>query len=90
MHSSNENLFFSGEQAGDELFLGVDSSYGSGLFFNKNIKKTSHWSIPWADLMMTMFILFAVLFAYNKREKEVKVRLSRYILDDEQSDGQVR
>ncbi|MCK9240848.1 OmpA family protein [Desulfocurvus sp.] len=23
-----------------------------------------HWSVPWADLMMTMFVLFTVLFVY--------------------------
>ncbi|MFQ5579655.1 MAG: flagellar motor protein MotB [Nitrospiria bacterium] len=29
-----------------------------------------HWSVPWSDLMMTMFVMFAVLFASlrNKRD----------------------
>ncbi|MBU1002123.1 MAG: OmpA family protein [Proteobacteria bacterium] len=25
---------------------------------------TFHWSVPWSDLMMTMFVLFTVLFVY--------------------------
>ena len=35
------------------------------LFDQETMPKTLHWSIPWADLMMTMFILFAVLFVYH-------------------------
>lgn len=29
-----------------------------------------HWSIPWADLMMTMFIMFAVLFVYASAKRD--------------------
>jgi chemotaxis protein MotB len=28
-------------------------------------RKAVHWSVPWSDLMMTLFILFAVLYAYQ-------------------------
>ncbi len=39
---------------------------GTGeTFSGPDMPRTVHWSIPWADLMMTMFILFAVLFAYH-------------------------
>ena len=31
--------------------------------------KAVHWSVSWSDLMMTMFILFAVLFAYQVSEQ---------------------
>jgi len=31
----------------------------------------THWSVPWSDLMMVMFVLFAVLFASKVYEKEV-------------------
>lgn len=29
-----------------------------------------HWSIPWADLMMTMFIVFTVLFVYASAKRD--------------------
>ncbi|WP_031479089.1 OmpA/MotB family protein [Maridesulfovibrio frigidus] len=31
------------------------------------------WSVPWADLMMVMFVLFVVLFIYSKSEENIKV-----------------
>lgn len=30
-----------------------------------------HWSVPWADLMMTMFVFFAVLFIYASAHRDV-------------------
>jgi chemotaxis protein MotB len=36
-----------------------------GLFSIGPMPKTLHWSIPWSDLMMTMFILFAVMYIYQ-------------------------
>ncbi len=30
-----------------------------------------HWSVPWSDLMMTMFVMFAVLYSYLLTEKDV-------------------
>ncbi len=35
------------------------------LFFTKETKKSSLWAVQWSDLMMTMFILFCVLYAYS-------------------------
>ncbi|MCK5313393.1 MAG: flagellar motor protein MotB [Desulfobacteraceae bacterium] len=29
-----------------------------------------HWSIPWSDLMMTMFIMFAVMFIYQMANRD--------------------
>lgn len=29
-----------------------------------------HWSVPWSDLMMTMFVLFAVLFIYASARRD--------------------
>jgi len=34
--------------------------------------KTVHWSIPWSDLMMTMFILLAILFVYQASAHDIK------------------
>jgi len=33
--------------------------------------RSPHWSVVWSDLMMTMFILFAVLYIYQSAHREV-------------------
>lgn len=30
----------------------------------------THWSVPWSDLMMTMFVLFAVMFMYAGAKRD--------------------
>jgi chemotaxis protein MotB len=35
------------------------------ILFRSRMPKALHWSIPWSDLMMTMFILFVILFVYH-------------------------
>lgn len=32
----------------------------------------SQWAVPWSDLMMVMFVLFAVLFAMQLTERDIK------------------
>lgn len=39
-------------------------------FFRSRVPKSSHWSIAWSDLMMTMFILFLSLFVYQVAHRE--------------------
>lgn len=34
------------------------------------------WAVPWADLMMVMFVLFVVLFIYADTHKDVRVLFS--------------
>jgi chemotaxis protein MotB len=34
------------------------------------------WSVPWADLMMVMFVLFVVLFIYSQTKENIKVIFS--------------
>ncbi len=41
------------------------------VFFRNRMPKTTHWSIPWSDLMMTMFILFALLYIYQHPGRDV-------------------
>lgn len=36
-----------------------------------------HWSVPWADLMMVMFVLFVVLYVFAVRHKDVVVLFSQ-------------
>lgn len=33
-----------------------------------------HWSVPWADLMMVMFVLFAALLSAKMMQPEVEIR----------------
>lgn len=35
------------------------------LFLHDRMPKSIHWSVPWSDLMMTMFILFLVMYLYQ-------------------------
>ena len=54
---------------------GVDSAglapfSGEDFFADRAMPKKVHWSVPWSDLMMTMFILFVVLFIYHSAKKE--------------------
>ncbi len=44
---------------------------GADPIFGSQHRKTTHWSVSMSDLMMTMFILFAVLFAYNVSKEGV-------------------
>lgn len=34
------------------------------------------WSVPWADLMMVMFVLFVVLFIYSQSKENIQVLFS--------------
>ncbi len=67
-----ENLPVSEENSDDETTTGFELLDGTGIFSNKEIKNSSHWSVPWSDLMMTMFILFCMLYAYKTSNKEVQ------------------
>jgi len=40
------------------------------IFSHRRMPKTVHWSVPWSDLMMTMFILFAVMYIYQSAKRE--------------------
>jgi chemotaxis protein MotB len=41
------------------------------LLFRNKMPKTMHWSISWSDLMMTMFILFAIMYIYQSSSRDV-------------------
>ena len=38
--------------------------------FTSSLPRASHWSIAWSDLMMTMFVLFLSMFAYQTAHQE--------------------
>jgi chemotaxis protein MotB len=52
----------SGNYSFDELFADGDTIDDSD---------TNHWSVPWADLMMVMFVLFAALLTAQALERKV-------------------
>lgn len=56
-----------------EPYLFTDYSGGGedDHLFGRKMPKTLHWSVPWSDLMMTMFIFFAVMYANHIAFKEV-------------------
>jgi chemotaxis protein MotB len=51
---------------------------------------TSHWAVPWSDLMMVAFVLFAVLYSYvlshrdlaEALQKPAKAQVSRSAIKD--------
>jgi len=52
--------------AGDEGFGGYEN-----FFLERQVSSNkNHWSIAWSDLMMTMFILFMVMFVYKTADRE--------------------
>jgi hypothetical protein len=47
-----------------------------GPFYNDLLSydpplKSHRWAVPWSDLMMTMFIFFAVLYIYQTADREL-------------------
>ncbi len=52
-----------------------DDPFSTGSLFSRRVRSFEHrsnihWSIPWSDLMMTMFIMFAVMFIYQMANRE--------------------
>ncbi len=78
MYGGNSN---SGAKAGDgsgqesgfsgETPAGYDPFNGQDILLSGRPGKTIHWSISWADLMMTMFILFVVMYVYQAGNREL-------------------
>jgi chemotaxis protein MotB len=42
--------------------------------FTSAMPRGTHWSIAWSDLMMTMFVLFLVMFVYQTANQEFLVK----------------
>ena len=73
-HSSDGRHAIKGDRlqnSEETLFRDYSSLGGDGRLFGRRMPKPLHWSIPWSDLMMTMFIFFAILFTYHAAIKEV-------------------
>lgn len=46
---------------------------GSEKLFSTVLPRTTHWSVAWSDLMMTMFVLFLSMFVYQAAHKDFLV-----------------
>ena len=46
---------------------------GGDIFARDRLETATHWSVPWSDLMMTMFVLFAVLYAFHASKPDQAV-----------------
>lgn len=44
--------------------------YSEDFSARARMPRNPHWAIAWSDLMMTMFILFTVMYVYKSAEKE--------------------
>lgn len=70
----------SGIKKDSQLLAGADKNHQpinshpvfvvDDTFFRSRTPKSPHWSIAWADLMMTMFVLFLTLFVYQLAHRE--------------------
>lgn len=54
-----------GSQGADESLMGQRIDTGDHQDFS------AQWAVPWSDLMMVMFVMFAVLFAMQLTERDI-------------------
>jgi chemotaxis protein MotB len=54
----------------DEDLIAPELQGRGGLFSGGRTMKSSHWSVPWSDLMMTMFVFFAVLYVFHSSKQK--------------------
>ncbi|MBE0585285.1 MAG: OmpA family protein, partial [Desulfofustis sp.] len=70
-----------GPGPGEHTFLGDEEAFRSAQ------PRTSHWSIAWSDLMMTMFVLFLSLFVYQATHREFLVSDEIEVIGGETADA---
>ena len=60
------------DQAGGGGFMSVpfDGPIGDEILFANEMPRAVHWSVAWADVMMTMFVIFAALYIFKPSTKE--------------------
>ena len=72
MYPFEENHSSAEDNVNADMNIYLEPLHGAGIFFSRDSKKSSQWSVPWSDLMMTMFVLFALLYVYHTTNKEVQ------------------
>ncbi len=65
-----ESLYLESDSTG-EASMGPVVYQEQDVLMGTRMPKTIHWSVPWSDLMMTMFILFAILYVYHSSTRQV-------------------
>jgi len=65
IYSSDGKSFY------DSLFE-KSNHVNDDVFLRTRKQKSSQWMITWSDLMMTMFIFFAVMYVYQAGDRELK------------------
>jgi len=61
------------EQAGMAGFMSVpfEGPIGDEILFASEMPRAVHWSVAWADVMMTMFVIFAALYIFKPPATQV-------------------
>jgi chemotaxis protein MotB len=54
----------------DEDFIAPELQGRGHHFSGDRTNKNLHWSVPWSDLMMTMFVFFAVLYVFHSSNEK--------------------
>jgi flagellar motor protein MotB len=59
-------------QAGLAGFMSVpfEGPIGDDILFTNEMPRAVHWSVAWADVMMTMFVIFAALYIFKPSTNE--------------------
>jgi len=65
----------------DKAFLFDDT------FYRTRVQKSLHWSIIWSDLMMSMFILFLAMYAYQMAHQEFLAKKTPEIVGGSTTDA---
>lgn len=51
----------------------LDQPVSDEILFSSGMPRAVHWSVAWADVMMTMFVIFAALYLFKAPIKEITV-----------------
>ena len=65
----------------DKAFLLDDT------FYRTRVHRSHHWSIIWSDLMMSMFILFLAMYAYQMAHEEFLVKKTPEVVGGSTTDA---
>ncbi len=57
--------------SGPSLTVPPYDHFDKKLFEYEDEMATPHWAVPWSDLMMVVFVMFAVLFIYTISKRDV-------------------
>ena len=80
-YSRNDEILY------DQQPFSSDSIGGDpDLFFRSQKPQTVHWSIAWSDLMMTMFIMFLVMYVFHSAKVEKTLGKGDAVVSEGQAD----